>query len=440
MTDPAIPSTRNMEDSSDDVARSNVVFLQGQKHFWFVTTLILVSVICQVDRILPFILIEPIKRDLDLSDSQIGLVTGLASALCYTLFSLPIARAADRGSPRLVLLGCVLVWSAMTGLGGLATSFAALAASRFGVAMGEAGAIPAAHALIARRIAPGRRGRALGLFSMGIPLGTMLGFALGGAIADAHGWRTALLGAGIAGGVLAILVAGLGPTPPLRRQEESGAFLKTGRALLASRAFRWLLLAAVCVGFASAPFYAFAASFLIRVHGFSAAQAGLAFGLLQGSMGLVGTLLGGRDFDRRRSAGNRRLLATSAGLFLLAGATASVALFVPLGWLSIALFVPTMLSFAFMLPGAFGAAHLVAGAGHQAMASSMVLIASGLLGPTLAPLLVGAVSDAAGDAGVRHGLRFGLLLVPIASVLTAAAMLVANRHIAAAAAGKPAMA
>lgn len=438
MTDPAIPSTRNLHQSVGEVVENEVLHLRGYEEIWFVATLLVVSIVCQIDRILPFILIEPIKRELYLSDGQIGLVTGLASALCYTLFSLPIARAADRGSPRLVLLGCVLVWSAMTGLGGLATSFAALAASRFGVAIGEAGAIPAAHALIARRIAPDRRGRALGLFSMGIPLGTMLGFALGGVVADAHGWRTALLGAGVAGAVLAILVAGLGPTPPLRPQGESVPFLETGRVLLASRAFRWLLLAAVGVGFASAPFYAFAASFLIRVHGFSAAQAGLAFGLLQGSMGLVGTLLGGRDFDRRRSAGNHRLLATPALLFLVAAATASAALFVPIGWLATALLVPTMLSFAFMLPGAFGAAHLVAGAGHQAMASSMVLIASGLLGPTLAPMLVGAASDAAGDAGIRHGLRFGLLLVPIASVLTAAAMLVANRHIAGA--GKPAMA
>ncbi|RSV36173.1 MFS transporter [Sphingomonas sp. ABOLE] len=438
MTDPAIPSTRNLHQSMGDVVAYGELHLRGLGEVRFGGTLLLVSIVCQIDRILPFILIEPIKRDLVLSDVQIGLVTGLASALCYTLFSLPIARAADRGSPRLVLLGCVLFWSAMTGLGGLATSFAALTASRFGVAIGEAGAIPAAHALIARRIAPDRRGRALGLFSMGIPLGTMLGFSLGGVVADAHGWRTALLGAGVAGAVLAILLAGLGPTPPLREQGESVPFLKTGRVLLASRAFRWLLLAAVGVGFASAPFYAFAASFLIRVHGFSAAQAGLAFGLLQGGMGLVGTLLGGRDFDRRRSAGNRRLLATPATLFLVAGAAASAALFVPIGWLAIALLVPTMLSFAFMLPGAFGAAHLVAGAGHQAMASSMVLIASGLLGPTLAPMLVGAASDAAGDAGIRHGLRFGLLLVPIASAMTAAAMLVANRHIAGA--GKPAMA
>lgn len=439
MTDPATPSSLSLPASMLGAVNSKVIYLRGLQEIWFIGTLLFVSIVCQVDRILPFILIEPIKRELDLTDSQIGLVTGVATALCYALFSLPIARAADRGSPRLVLLGCILVWSAMTGLGGLATSFAALAASRFGVALGEAGAIPAAHALIARRIAPDRRGRALGLFSMGIPLGTMLGFALGGAIADAQGWRVALLGAGIAGGVLVILVAALGPTPPLRQHGDAVPFLQTGRALLASRAFRWLLLAAIGVGFASAPFYAFTASFLIRVHGFSASQAGLAFGLLQGSMGLVGTLLGGRDFDRRRDAGNRRLLATPARLFLVAGVTASAALFVPLGWLSIALFVPTMLSFAFMLPGAFGAAHLVAGAGHQAMASSMVLIASGLLGPTLAPLLVGAVSDAAGDAGVRHGLRLGLLLVPIASVLTAAAMLAANRHIAAAA-GKPAMA
>lgn len=439
MTDPAIPSTLDSRDLLAGAAVPDEIYLRGSREIWFVATLLLVSIVCQVDRILPFILIEPIKRDLHLSDAQIGLVTGMATALCHTLFSLPIARAADRGSPRLVLLGCVLVWSAMTGLGGLATGFAALAASRFGVALGEAGAIPAAHALIARRIVPNRRGRALGLFSMGIPLGTMLGFALGGAIADAQGWRVALLGAGIAGGILVLLVASLGPTPPVRQHGSGLPFLRMSKALLASRAFRWLLLGAVCVGFVSAPFYAFTASFLIRVHGFSAAQAGLAFGLLQGCMGLVGTLLGGRDFDRRRSAGSRRLLATPATLFLVAAVAAVAGLFVPLGWLSIALFVPTMLAFAFMLPGAFGAAHLVAGAGHQAVASSMVLIATGLLGPTLAPLLVGVVSDAAGDAGVRHGLRFGLLLVPIASALTAAAMFAANRHIAAAA-GRPATA
>jgi MFS family permease len=95
-----------------------------------------------------------------------------------------------------VLLGCLLVWSVMTALGGLAASFVVLALTRFGVAFGEAGGMPAGHALIARQVRPERRGLALGLFSMGIPLGTMVGFAAGGAMADTVGWRTALMGAG----------------------------------------------------------------------------------------------------------------------------------------------------------------------------------------------------------------------------------------------------
>src|SRR5688572_18210005 len=101
----------------------------------FLITLVFVSIFCQVDRILPFILAESIKEDLSLSDTQVGLMTGVAFAVCYTLLSLPIARLADRGSPRLVLISCILVWSAMTALGGLAASFALLAASRLGVAV-----------------------------------------------------------------------------------------------------------------------------------------------------------------------------------------------------------------------------------------------------------------------------------------------------------------
>lgn len=143
--------------------------------------ILFVSALSQVDRILPFIMAEAIKADLSLSDTQIGLLTGVAFAVCYSLLSLPLARAADRGSPRLVLVSCILGWSAMTMLGGLAASFLLLAFTRFGVAFGEAGGTPAGHAIIARKIRPERRGLAIGLFAMGIPLGTMVGFAAGGA-------------------------------------------------------------------------------------------------------------------------------------------------------------------------------------------------------------------------------------------------------------------
>ncbi|MCI4592179.1 MFS transporter [Sphingobium sp. BYY-5] len=397
----------------------------------FIAILFLFSVLCQVDRILPFILAEAIKKDLALSDTQIGLMTGIAFAVCYTLLSLPLARAADRGSPRLVLVSCILVWSMMTAMGGLAGSFGLLAATRFGVALGEAGAIPSAHALIARRIGPRRRGMAIAIFSMGIPVGTMVGFAAGGAMADSVGWRVALLGAGATGGLLACFAWPIiGPTPPLAPAAASTEpALQTSRRLLAIPAFRWLMLGGVALGFASASFYAFTAPFLMRTHGYSASEVGLSFGLLQGAMGIVGTLAGGRLFDRAVQAGSNRLLGPPSVILIVAGATTTAALFASTGLLSVALFVPGMLSFAFLLPGAFGAAHLVAGAGHQATASSMLLIASGLFGPALAPLFVGMMSDWAYANDIPNGLGLGLLIAPVASVLAGLAMRVADQRI-----------
>jgi predicted MFS family arabinose efflux permease len=395
-------------------------------------TLILINAFSQIDRILPFILAESIKADLGLTDTQMGLLTGLAFAVCYALLSLPLARASDRGSPRLVLVICILLWSVMTMLGGIAASFLFLGLTRFGVAFGEAGAVPSGHALIVRKIRPERRGLALGLFAMGIPLGTMVGFAAGGAIGDTLGWRTAMISAGAIGVLIALLsfiVAG--PTPPLKRTAaNSEPFVQSSRRLLASPAFRWLFIGAIFVGFAAAPFYAFAAPFLMRTHGFTASEVGLTFGLLQGLMGIIGALLGGRWFDGAVRSGTGRVLGPPGILFLIASVTTTAALFAPAGWISILLLVPGMLSFSFMMPWAFGAAHLVAGPGKQAQASSLVMIGSGLLGPALGPLIVGMVSDAATTAQISNGLGLGLLIVPIASVLTGLAMLIANQRIA----------
>ncbi|WP_025037846.1 MFS transporter [Bradyrhizobium sp. DOA9] len=375
---------------------------------------------------------EAIKADLALSDTSIGLLTGAAFAICYTLLSLPLARASDRGSPRFVIVLCTLLWSAMTALGGFATSFLFLACTRFGVAFGEAGATPAAHAIIARKINPAFRGLAIAFFALGIPLGTMVGFAGGGAVSDMLGWRTGLIGAGALGAAIGLLVlAIISPTPPTSsRATGSEPFFQASLRLLSSKDFRWLFIGAVIGSFAGAPFYAFAASFLIRAHGYSASEAGLAFGLLQGLMGILGTLIGGRWFDRAVRSGTGRVLGPPAVLFLVASTTTAAALFASIGWLSILLLVPSMLSFAFLLPWGFGAAHLVAGNGKEAMASSLVLIGSGLFGPAIGPLLVGAISDAATNAQMPNGLAIGLLIVPVASAATGIVLLIANRRIA----------
>lgn len=412
---------------------SSAEHASGWRLWALLAVLLLISAVSQIDRILPFILAEAIKTDLGLSDTQIGLLTGAAFAVCYTLLSLPLARLADRGSPRLVLLACLLVWSVMTALGGLAASFVILALTRFGVAFGEAGGMPAGHALIARQVRPERRGLALGLFSMGIPLGTMVGFAAGGAMADSVGWRTALIGAGALGGLaflLAMIV--IRPTPALSRTAaERAPFMREALRLMAAPGFRWLFIAAVAIGFASVPFYAFSAPFLIRTHGFTAGEVGLSFGLLQGGLGVVGALLGGRGFDRAVRSGRDRIIGPPGWLLLISGVTTAAGLFAPVGWMSIVLFVPTMFAFALLLPWAFGAAHLVAGPGKQAMATSLMMIGSGLLGPALGPVIVGAVSDSAAAGGLTNTLGLGLLIVPVASVLTGVATLIANNRIAA---------
>ncbi|MDP1617974.1 MFS transporter [Phenylobacterium sp.] len=408
-------------------------YASGWRLFALLAALVLINALGQIDRILPFILAEAIKTDLSLSDTQIGLLTGVAFAVCYTLLSLPLARAADRGSPRIVLLICLGVWSAMTALGGMAASFLFLALTRFGVAVGEAGAIPSGHALIARLVPPERRGLAIGLFSMGIPLGTMIGFAAGGAMADTLGWRTALVGFGAAGGLAALLaLLVIRPTPPLPRAEaDDQPFLASALRLAAAPGFRWLLAGGVAIGFGTAPFYAFSAPFLIRTHGFTAGEVGLAFGLLQGLMGVLGTLLGGRAFDRAAQSRTGHVLRRPALALLIAAPALTAGLFAPEGWMSIALFVPGMFAFAFLLPSAFGAAHLVAGAGRQALASSLMMVASGLLGPALGPVIVGMISDTVAATGLTNSLGFGLLIVPVGVALSGLACLIADQRISA---------
>ena len=405
--------------------------MTGWRRTALIIVLFMVSAFSQIDRILPFILAESIKKELHLSDTQLGLITGIAFAVIYSIASLPLARLADRGASKQVLVWCILIWSLMTGLGGLAVGFVTMAISRFGVALGEAGGTPAAHALIAGKIPELRRGRAIGIFSMGIPLGTMVGFTAGGWASDHVGWRVALFVAGGVGLLLVILVMAFSGkmTITSQRAHSTGNIWSAGRALLSKPAFLWMFIGANFLGFAAAPFYAFTAPFLIRTHALTASQVGLSFGLLQGLMGILGTVVGGRLFDRAVKRGKGRLLDPPAFVFGLASVTTLAGFLAPEGWMAIALFVPGMLAFAFLLPYAFGAGHLIAGPGKQALSSSLLMIASGLLGPALSPLIVGLISDTTSATYGVNGLRWGMMVVPVASLLSSIAIFIASRQI-----------
>ncbi len=174
-----------------------------------------------VDRQLLSILVEPIKADLGLNDTQIGLLTGLMFALFYTFFGIPVALIADRSHRvRLIALSCA-VWSLFTALSGFAKGFASLAAARIGVGIGEAGCSPPSYSLISDYFPPNRRGRALALYVLGIPAGSFVGVALGGWIADAFGWRAAFFILGGAGLVFAPILLTVVREPARGRLDET---------------------------------------------------------------------------------------------------------------------------------------------------------------------------------------------------------------------------
>lgn len=173
-----------------------------------------------LDRQVVTTLIEPIKNDLKLTDTQVGAMGGLYFAILYTVLGIPIARWADRGDRPLILTLSLTVWSGFTLLAGFAQNFLMLAISRMGVGVGEAGCSPTAHSLLSDYFPKESRATALAIYSMGISIGTLLGMALGGIIAERWGWRPAFLVAG-APGLLFGLLALVTLKEPRRRMKDA---------------------------------------------------------------------------------------------------------------------------------------------------------------------------------------------------------------------------
>src|SRR3989344_82775 len=154
-----------------------------------------------LDRQIVNILAEPIKADLGLSDTQLGLLAGPAFAVFYALLGIPIARYADKdGTNRVRLIALALaVWSAMTAVCGLAQNFVQLLFARIGVGVGEAGCPPAAHSLISDSVPAEKRSSAIAFYGLGVPIGSLLGLIIGGIVNDLYGWGLALMVGGLAG-------------------------------------------------------------------------------------------------------------------------------------------------------------------------------------------------------------------------------------------------
>jgi MFS family permease len=159
-----------------------------------------------IDRQILVVLQESIKLDMGLSDTQLGLLTGFAFAIFYVSVGIPIARLADKGNRKNIVAVAVTVWSGMTVVSGLTQNYFQLLLARIGVGVGEAGGSPPSHSIISDYYPAKERGRAMSLYSMGVYIGILVGYGVGGWINQHYGWRVAFFAVGIPGLLIALLV------------------------------------------------------------------------------------------------------------------------------------------------------------------------------------------------------------------------------------------
>ncbi len=403
-----------MATASDSAPASGAAPRSVRTTLWI---LLIVYIFNFVDRQIVNILAEPIARDLRLSDTQIGLMTGLAFALFYTALGLPIARYADKPTtnrPRLIAIA-LAIWSAMTALCGVAANFWQLLLARIGVGVGEAGCTPPAHSLISDMVPKEKRSSALAFYALGIPIGTLLGMLIGGFLADWVGWRRAFLVVGLPGVAMALVVVWLLRDP---RQSAAAPVAATTsatpelsmfaamRALMQSRAFVLLIAAGSSAAFLSYGKTTWTTIFFQRTHGMTPGEVGLWFGLAGGAAGILGTFLGGWLADRY-GATNRRHVLTAPAIGMAVAAPIAFLAYQATSWqMSLALlFVPTLLNSLYYGPTYSSAQGLVP-LRARAVAAATVLFFQNLIGLGLGPLFFGMLSDllqpAYGEDSVRY--------------------------------------
>lgn len=378
-----------------------------------------------IDRQIINILAHPIQQELGLNDTQLGLLTGLAFALFYSVLGIPIARYADRRqSNRTVIIGVsLLVWSAMTALCGMAQNFLQLVLARVGVGVGEAGCTPPAHSLISDYVPAAKRASAIAFYGLGVPVGGLLGMVLGGVLAETYGWRAALFAVGLPGVVLAFVVF-----LTLREPRRLGALTKedhaadVGRPQFADAARELMRSRSFCLIVSGAAIWALLAFgkttwttiLFARLHGLSPAQVGLYFGVSVGVAGVIGTWLGGQLGDRFGAKNPRLLLLVPA---------AAITLSIPLLWAGYAasdwrvalafIFLPSIASSMYYGP-TFAMIQLLVRPQMRAFAVSILLLMANLFGAGLGPLAFGVLSDVLAPHVGNQSVRWVLIAGAVA--------------------------
>jgi MFS family permease len=428
---------------------------------YVLVVLVIVYTFNFIDRQIVGILAVPIKAELHLSDSQLGLMGGLAFALFYTLLGIPIARLADRVSRVGIMTAALALWSLMTAMCGLTHNFAQLFMARVGVGVGEAGGVAPAYSLICDYFPAKERARALSVYSFGIPIGAAVGIVLGGYITSLMSWRMAFFIVGLAGLLLTPLLkftvrepergaldprrvdadlaadgadvagtAAMGTTVVGTRTVVAPSLLQVIAVLARKPSFWGLSLGAASASMMGYGLFFWAPSFLVRSFHLSLLQASLSFGALVLVGGLMGIWCGGALTDRYGEK-RRAMYAFIPAIAFMATVPFYVAgVLSTTLWLSFAvLLVPTALGLVWLGPVLAAVQHVVPG-NMRATASALFLFINNLIGIGLGTALIGAVSDLMRLRFGAESLRYAILAGTGFYLVAAALLFFAGRKLA----------
>jgi MFS family permease len=387
---------------------------------WYVlAVLTAVYAVNIADRFSISTLIEPIRKELHLSDSGVAFLSGIALAMFYVTVGIPVAALADRANRRNIIALALAIWSGMTALCGLAHNYLELLLARFGVGIGEAGGTPPSTSILADKFPPARRPMALTVYALGASLGAWLGSSVAGAAAERGGWRAAFLVLGIPGVILAGVVW-LTMREPRRGQLDAIAAPKERSSLPATLRFIATQRSAVhlLIGGSVATLWSWGLmwwtpAFLQRSHHMTVGQAGQLLGLMHLCAGTLATLFTGGLMARRAAADPRyvaRLLAVVTALAtvpsILVYWVSSEQAATVLLWI----FVPAVY---FYIGPILGLLQNVVPAPMRATTCALLLFLANVANLVLAPGIVGRLSDwfAASFGAGPESLRWALLLL-----------------------------
>lgn len=389
-----------------------------------------------IDRQLLSILQESIKADLQLTDSDLGLLTGFAFALFYVTAGIPIARWADKSNRRNIVALAVGIWSFMTAISGLVQSYAQLLLARVGVGVGEAGGSPPAHSIISDIFPPEKRASALAFYSMGVNIGILFGFLAGGWLNELFNWRIAFMVVGIPGLIIAIIVR-FTLREPIRGLSENRTatsdavpFTDVLRLLASRVSFRHMAMGAALNAFAGYSISSWTASFMIRTHEMTTGELGTWLAGILGLGGAIGVFAGGLLAEKLAIRNKRwyMLLPALTGVICIPFMVATY--LVDSAYMALTVSIVPGILFNVYLGNTLAITHGLVGLRMRALASAILFFVINLIGLGLGPWSVGVLSDYLEPSLGVEPLRYAMLyLLPAAMTWSVCHFYLASRSL-----------